>query len=132
MSKWVSSILPAAPMSDNEYNVEVYLAELLGMIRNPCNRDHTVGICENISLVHGQMGRESFHIMDVNEVFGATVKTWPYYSGNKEYPVPSTRPTVDSREAYNTFPLWEQATRYGQLRMDLLNYCTSVLRGNLV
>lgn len=51
-------------------------------------------------------------------------KTWPHYSGDIDFPVPSPDKSIDAIDAYfdNLGDLWNRDTEYGRLRWDLLDH----------
>ena len=72
------------------------------------------GICGNVSY-------RKCLILD--ELF----KTWPKYSGNREFPI-----QVEGEDPQATYiyckNMWSNSTEYGQLRWELLNYCIAQLQ----
>lgn len=81
-----------------------------------------------------QYGPERFHIgiccnLPVNlrgEVL-AYAKTWPRYTGNRDYPVP--HPHIDAETAYKARPLWQG--EYGDNRRELLAFLIGAVRKDL-
>ena len=53
-----------------------------------------------------------------------TMTKWPKYSGEYEYPVPSTIEGRTPCQCFheNLFGLWDRDTEYGALRWELLNW----------
>lgn len=56
--------------------------------------------------------------------FRASFKTWPHYSGDISFPVPSPDKSIDAVDAYldKSNDLWDRDTAYGRLRWDLLDH----------
>ncbi len=50
---------------------------------------------------------------------------WPYFSGNRRYPVPSSNSDSNSNVKNRSF--WDKNTEYGQLRWNLLDFLISEL-----
>ena len=55
-----------------------------------------------------------------------TMAKWPKYSGNYDYPVPSTMEGYNARECFhnNIHNLWDSNAEYGALRWELLDWLT--------
>ena len=79
----------------------------------------SMGICANLSVVH------ECRDIDWHFVVGCAARSWPHYSGNPVYPVPSH--IYSSPEAaFEEEKLWEGS--YGELRKDLCKHIASYLR----
>lgn len=83
--------------------------------------DDTSGVCgniENYQEFYTRTKEEGSHAV------GRLAKTWPYYSGSRYYPVPSTLDGLNAEccfgELLITEGLW--AGEAGDLRWDLLNH----------
>lgn len=81
----------------------------------PKNRD--AGICCQFDL-HGLYSSEE------RLQFRASFKTWPHYSGDDSFPVPSPDKSMDAIDAYfdKNSDLWDRDTEHGRLRWDLLDH----------
>lgn len=78
----------------------------------PKNRD--VGICSQLGWYSSEEHRQ----------FRASFKTWPHYSGDISFPVPSPDGSIEAIDAYfnNLGDLRDRDTEYGRLRWDLLDH----------
>jgi len=85
------------------------------------------GICTNITQMFWRMKKsimnssidEIFNHFNNNRVF--IYLKWDHYSGDINYPVPSTHPTLSPRQQFlQTENLWDMNTEYGNLRHNLL------------
>lgn len=55
-------------------------------------------------------------------------KSWPNFSGNSHYPVPSSNPIYTAGVYYALCDdYWDEATEYGRNRIDLLDWCINSL-----
>lgn len=81
----------------------------------PYNLD--VGICTQLDLYGSYSLRE-------RRRFRASIKTWPHYSGDHSFPVPSPDRSIAAIDAYfdESNDLWDRDTEYGRLRWDLLDH----------
>lgn len=81
----------------------------------PKNRD--VGICSQFDLY-------GFYSAEECRQLKASFKTWPHYSGDHSFPVPSPDKSMDALDAYfyDGNDLWDCNTEYGRLRWDLLDH----------
>lgn len=81
----------------------------------PYNRD--AGICSQLDL-YGLYSSEE------RRQFRDSLKTWPHYSGDSSFPVPSPDKSVEAIDAYfdEQLDLWDRDTEYGRLRWDLLDH----------
>lgn len=64
----------------------------------------------------------------INLTLKRLFKSWPNYSGNHLYPVPSDDPKKAASHCYalcNDF--WDETTEYGRNRIDLLDWCINSL-----
>lgn len=83
------------------------------------------GICTIVREVLIRSDQEFVKVHGILEYFW---KNWEYYSGDKEYPVPSTKCRIpgwntSSARAYCSSPnLYDLSTEYGKLRFDLVMY----------
>ena len=75
------------------------------------------GICSQFDL-YGLYSSEE------RQRFRASFKTWPHYSGDIEFPVPSPDKSIEAIDAYfdRGNDLWDRYTAYGRLRWDLLDH----------
>lgn len=93
------------------------LLTALKQLRENGPYDRSAGICsqfdppDSYNQVERQQYRDSF-------------KTWPHYSGDPSFPVPSTDGFTEAIDAYfdNLGDLWDRDTEYGRLRWDLLDH----------
>lgn len=78
----------------------------------PENRD--VGICAQFDLSDSEERWQ----------FRACFKTWPHYSGDIDFPIPSPDESMNAVDAYfdKGNDLWDRDTEYGRLRWDLLDH----------
>lgn len=74
----------------------------------------TGGICSQFDLYSAYERRQ----------FRDSFKTWPHYSGDISFPVPSPDVQIEAIDAYfdNLGVLWDRDTEYGRLRWDLLDH----------
>lgn len=81
----------------------------------PYNRDE--GICAHLDLY-------GLYSKDERRQFRDSFKTWPHYSRDIGFPVPSPDKSIASIDAYfdNLDDLWDRDTEYGRLRWDLLDH----------
>lgn len=81
----------------------------------PKNRDG--GICSQLDLF-------GWYSAEEHRQFRASFKTWPHYSGDIDFPVPSPDKSMDATDAYfdESNDLWDRDTEYGRLRWDLLDH----------
>lgn len=85
--------------------------------------DYYVGICSNVNRA---LYKLDLHGVDHSTELYALFKTWPKYSGNSDYPVPSLYKDLSAEQQYGiAFNMWAGA--YGELRVELLNHCISEL-----
>lgn len=87
----------------------------------------SVGLCGN--LVHlCDLGQAA-----IDDLLGEAFRSWPNYSGSREYPVPD--PEAPSNKAaadriyYNHYNLWDDSP-YGKLRRELCLYVADWLEAN--
>lgn len=80
--------------------------------------EQTYGICDNAS--------EFLRRHVEADLLKPSFVSWPPYSGDLTYPVPSAQAGVSSRHKYvDTDDVW--VDDYGDLRMGLLNHCIKTL-----
>lgn len=81
----------------------------------PKNRDS--GICS-------QLGLYCLCNLEEYRQFLACFKTWPHYSGDIDFPVPSPDKSIEAIDAYfdKSNDIWDRDTEYGRLRWDLLDH----------
>lgn len=82
----------------------------------PKNRD--AGICSQLDLYGSYSSEEQ------RWQFIASFMTWPHYSGDISFPVPSPDKSIEAIDAYfdKSNDLWDRDTEYGRLRWDLLDH----------
>lgn len=90
------------------------LLDMLYGVRLNGSINSRLGICRNVSFRKCLILRELF-------------KTWPKYSGNREYPI-----QVEDEDPEATYiyckNMWDKSTEYGQLRWELLDHCIAQLQ----
>ena len=93
------------------------LLTALKQLRDTGPYDRSTGICSQLDL-YGLYSAEE------RRQFRNSFKTWPHYSGDISFPVPSTDKSIDAIDAYfdNLYDLWDRDTEYGRLRWDLLDH----------
>lgn len=81
----------------------------------PNNRD--AGICSQFDL-YGLYSSEE------RQQFRDSFETWPHYSGDPSFPVPSPDRSIAAIDYYfdKGNDLWDRDTEYGRLRWDLLDH----------
>ena len=87
---------------------------LLGIIKEKPNT--SAGICGQNAMM--SLSLEAFRLVR------QTMAEWPKYSGEYDYPVPSTMEGCNARECFhnNLRNLWDRNTEYGALRWELLDW----------
>lgn len=89
------------------------------------------GICSQVWQAH------RFLPSSVMEVYGAGMddlmrelfRSWPKYSGDSGYPIPSPHGGSPSKAYYSATNFW--SGEYGDLRKDLLVHCLNKLRNGV-
>jgi len=79
------------------------------------------GIC---ALLKGKLGRDHYTTTGLTK---GLASTWPAYSGDPFYPVPSSAHGVNAYSAFWLWPSW--LGRYGRNRMSLLHHMIKEVRG---
>ena len=94
------------------------LLTALKQLRENGPKDRDEGICAQFDLYGLYSSQEQMRR------FKASFKTWPHYSGDHSFPVPSPDKSVDAIYAYfdESNDLWDRDTEYGRLRWDLLDH----------
>jgi hypothetical protein len=86
----------------------------------------TFGICQEVA------DRIEFR-NDAKKVVKAMAVDWRNFSGNEEFPVPSTMKGSDACDQYlKCKNKWDKKTKYGQLRWALLEYLIQRVQSELV
>lgn len=77
----------------------------------------STGICSQFEPLDSYNSEERLQFLN-------SFKTWPHYSGDIDFPVPSPDKSIASIDAYfdNLYDLWDRDTEYGRLRWDLLDH----------
>lgn len=57
-------------------------------------------------------------------------RAWEHFSGNTEYPVPATRKSMSSSDAYLKFNMYNRRSKYGALRWNLVAHCIKYMHKN--
>jgi hypothetical protein len=89
------------------------------------NTKPVMGLCTYLS---NQLSRGSFNPQLVNWL-GTKFVSWPEYSGDYNYPVPSPYKRVSAQMYYEHNSKWEGA--YGSSRMRLVNFLIRELEKEL-
>lgn len=85
--------------------------------------DCCAGICYNVKRALYQLG---LYEVCYSTELPALFETWPKYSGDSRFPVPSTYKDWSAEKQFNmTVNMWEG--EYGELRVELLDHCISEL-----
>ena len=88
-----------------------------------CDFTSCAGICSNVDRAWDLL--DSYDLCPITELH-ALFRTWPKYSGDPDYPVPSANKDWSAQEQYGrVMDMWEGA--YGELRIELLDHCISEL-----
>ena len=92
---------------------------LLGSIKEMPNHDR--GICGQPAMM--SLSQKAF------DAVRQTMTKWPKYSGDYDYPVPSTMEGRTPSQCFHDFhdklkDLWNRNTEYGALRWELLDWLT--------
>ena len=110
-------------MSTKEKMLQALLKVRDDYFDSGCYFDYCVGICSNVNIALYKLG---LHGVDHNKELHALFVTWPKYSGDYDYPVPSLCKDWLARDQYSMAEdMWAGA--YGELRIELLNHCISEL-----
>lgn len=93
------------------------LLTALKQLRENGPHNRSAGICSQFDL-YGLYSSEE------RQQFRASFKTWPHYSGDPSFPVPSPDGLTYAINAYfdKSNYLWDRNTEYGRLRWDLLDH----------
>lgn len=93
------------------------LLTALKQLRENGPRIRSAGICSQFDLYGSYRSEE-------RRQFRACFETWPHYSGDDSFPVPSPDKSMDAIDAYfyDGNDLWDRDTEYGRLRWDLLDH----------
>lgn len=93
------------------------LLTALKQLRENGPKNRYAGICSQFDLYGLYSSQERQRFRD-------SFKTWPHYSGDPSFPVPSPDESVDAIDAYvyKSNDLWDRDTEYGRLRWDLLDH----------
>jgi len=93
--------------------------------------DDFCGICHNLPMMTDDLNDESYEHDGwyySEDLLHELFETWPKFSGDIEYPVPSDLEDESPRNAYDMRAnLWVGA--YGDLRKELLDHCINELEG---
>lgn len=93
------------------------LLTALKQLRENGPYDHSTGICY-------QFDSTDLYSAEELQQYTDSFKTWPHYSGDEGFPVPSPDKSIEAIDAYfdNKGDLWDRDTEYGRLRWDLLDH----------
>lgn len=108
-------------MALSDLNRMIYAALLDIKMFGP--KDKTLGICANVGKLLGDAAELDD---DLDEALLSLFESWPDKSSSSAYPVGKW--ILFPRKLFwhhydNTSSMWEQRTRYGQARWDLLEHC---------
>lgn len=96
------------------FNKVIYVIDLL-LTRKVETKNH--GICVNINELGVQNSKA------VQYLVGYLAKSWKHYSGNLNFPIPSTVSSKTPNEMYtDTKLMWSKSSKYGKLRWELLQH----------
>ena len=119
-------------MKDTTREYAAKLAGIMEMLLYGYIKDHPYeGICYLFDLSCNE-ARNTYpefdkHEWDIFIYFGKVLKSWPKHSGDVSYPIRTQ--TLDGRDAYYQLSNhWDNTTKYGQLRYELLNHVLNALR----
>lgn len=81
----------------------------------------TSGLCGNIAYL--QRSKATSYRIELSAIF----QSWPKYSGDLRYPVPSPYESLCSRSVYydlstNPYSMYDQSHEYSKSRLELLDY----------
>lgn len=81
----------------------------------------TSGLCGNIAYL--QRSKATSYRIELSAIF----QSWPKYSGDLRYPVPSPYKSLCSRSVYydlstNPYSMYDQSHEYSKSRLELLDY----------
>ena len=93
--------------------------------------DPSGGICWNLDLWQRQH-KEYDELPLVSKRLSYWAETWPKFSGNHSYPVPSLDLQLSPAYAFNNATtvrgrMWGKTNRYGALRWELLEFLIATL-----
>lgn len=93
------------------------LLTALKQLRDTGPYDRSTGICSQFEPPDSYNSEERLQFL-------ASFKTWPHYSGDISFPVPSPDKSIEAIDAYfdKSNDLWDRDTEYGRLRWDLLDH----------
>lgn len=116
-----------------------YLTDLVDRKRTP-EKKHW-GICDNLYphcyvTIHDDHGHDDYSAVEavLAPLLKAGFKTWPHFNGNWVYPIPDPEKILYPSVIYNHWALsvervnpnglsmFDQRTKYGRLRMDLIKH----------
>lgn len=91
----------------------------LKAIKQEGPRAKSLGICWNLREELGARIYNTYPRCFVEDC----IRSWPHFSGELAYPVPSPLPLVDAKTYYkSSYPKWDINTPYGKMRYDLLDH----------
>lgn len=93
------------------------LLTALKQLRENGPHNRSAGICSQFDMF-------GLYSSEERRQFRDSFKTWPHYSGDISFPVPSPDKSIEAIDAYfdNQDDLWDHGTDYGRLRWDLLDH----------
>lgn len=91
------------------------------------------GICRSLELIGFRIGFPCFDYSK-QKALARLFRTWKYYSGSDSFPIPRGYLRKDEDACKETFAkckgtraMWDENTKYGRLRRDLLKHCIETL-----
>lgn len=96
------------------------MTDLLTALKQLCENgpnDRSAGICWQFD------SPELYSTAELRQ-YKDSFKTWPHYSGDISFPVPSPDGFTEAIDAYfdKSIDLWDRNTEYGRLRWELLDH----------
>lgn len=112
---------------------EEHLLRALLIVREKVNKGQVTGGAGLCSLTTNIMCHlttgilYTFSLENTQEILKQLFTQWPKFTGNTDYPVPGGYKEYRRASIYNV--MWEG--KYGELRMELLNFCIDTLQNKL-
>lgn len=98
-----------------------------GYDQKPCEAN--LGLCFNLEmLVSGML--DDHPAVWVPEYISEIAQSWPSFSGNPHYPVPSPK-GLTPQKAYSFYSCKYRSNKYGALRIELLTWLIDTLEKQL-
>lgn len=91
------------------------------------------GLCSNTDNLLEDTAHPDDAYGYMHELRNRAFTTWPHFSGDKCYPVPSLHAEVEPGEMYDSvIYMWATNTEYGELRWALLDHVISEFEKELI